>query len=90
MNLSDIAKMPARTIFREVGYPHIAYTFMPYDKGHGPEDPPVLHYQTVGDRRRTGAKWQQEFIAAEFELMTPEQIKEWEELHKKSLAVNEQ
>jgi hypothetical protein len=85
LSLSDIARMPARTIFREVGYPLIAYTFMPYDKGYGPDDPPELHSQKVGEHRRTGGKWEQQFIAAEFELMTPEQINEWNEIHKKAL-----
>jgi hypothetical protein len=86
MSLSEIARMPARTIFREVGYPLIAYIFTPYDRGYGPDGPPELHYQKVGGRSITGGKWEQQFIAAEFELMTPEQIDEWNELHKQALA----
>ena len=89
MSLSDMARMPARTIFREVGYPLIAYTFMPYDRGHGPDGPPELHYQKVGGRRQTGGRWEQQFIAAEFELMTPEQIDEWNERHQEAVAALE-
>jgi hypothetical protein len=82
VTFSEIAKLPTRTKFREVGCDDEVLIFSPYDKGYGPDGPPILKRLKLGGRWSSFLELTQEFFAGEFEVLTPEQLESLNERDK--------